>query len=372
MPITKPSVQRPWADSGTKTPPSDGRRNTGYVLNDIPTRAELNALLFEVTEAYRYLMKVGVALWDANETYGLNDRVVDPADARVYQLTNLTGLVSSTIPSNAPDNWSQFGMRLKADRGDYANPLSVFRDAGNRPRLVLDHYGLLTGGRIRQWHEVWDRDGAGLFGSTQKWSQTLNGGTIVNQGPTGGGGGSTIGGQHYRTMVVTPLLSATNSTLAEETFPNLVTGPDTMVVLETTMALDTVGTAKSLFKFGVATSFGGGNEVSLFKGSGDLNWRFGVPGVSAIDTGIAVAADTQYRVRIELIGANIVDTGSTPRANLFINDTPFHIDNPIADASFAKVLFGGTRQVSGGADERMAVGPIACTEVMFPNSSVLY
>src|SRR6185369_4659591 len=95
MATAKPTVKRPWADHGTKTAPSDGRRDTGYVLNDVPTRAELNALLSELTSLERYVMQTGISDWDSAETYAVNDIVRDATSGLIYKLTTTSGITAT-------------------------------------------------------------------------------------------------------------------------------------------------------------------------------------------------------------------------------------------------------------------------------------
>jgi len=369
MPITKPSVQRPWAEGGQRTPiPSDGRRNTGYVLNDIPTRAELNALLFEVTEAYRYLMKVGVSEWDANETYAVGDTVRDPTDLRIYQLRTLTGIVTSTRPGALPANWSQYGALMKPDIDAFTFPHVTFNDALNRQRFAIDHYGL-PAGQIREWQEVWDKDVGATFGGGAKWTQTLNGGAMSNRDP----GASSLDALDFRGLMVQGAPTVASCWFQETNF-SIRFHAGTLAVIEAAIALDTVGSNDHLFRIGVSDAFDSPTRgVYVEKAESDTHWQFTSAELGSIDAGTAPVANAYQRMRIELIGSSVADSGGNSLQHLFINGS--HVathTSGITAGSNLKIMFGGRRTTLSGLTVRGEVGPIRYRQAMFPTLSVVY
>jgi hypothetical protein len=368
MSTTKPTVQRPWADTGTKTPPNDGRRNTGYVLNDIPTRAEINALINELTRAERYLMQAGISEWDAAETYVVGDLVRDPGDGLHYRLMTTAGIDNSQQPHNQDGNWARWGHALRGSPGDWDTEIVSYHDARNaNRRWGIDHFGF-PGGQVIQWDEEWPYSDAGTFGGDLRWGTSTFGGTVGthNVGTTG------TNSRFFRSVLVTPDNTTTTSTYAIKKFATCLSNNDLALTIQCPLAFSAVGSNSILGFFGIGNNepVAGTNGIWVFRASGSTNWSLrasGGSGGSTVDTGVAPAANVYQRMKLIFVGANASDNGIA-RVSLLINGILVaHIDNPLAADAPLVPIFGANQLVTVGSPTSIAFGPIHYRQNMFPD-----
>lgn len=95
-------------------------------------------------------------------------------------------------------------------------------------------------------------------------------------------------------------------------------------VLETMVATGTItdASAHRLFMVGVQNNNGGAADrfVTLYNDNTFANWQLQVVGTSTVntDTGVAIAANTAYRLRLEMFGSAVNSSGNV-KIRLFIN-----------------------------------------------------
>src|SRR4051812_5623007 len=304
MPVTptatEPAVLPAWANAGAIATPSNGEINAGLGPEAVVGHGRFNWWMNFAMNGIRWLKKVGISRWHVEETYAVGD-VVRDSDNNVYQLQTLTGLNPAFSPSAQQPMWARFGTRLVPAIGDYSNELFAYRDAQNRRRLAVDHYGL-PAGQIRQWQEVWDRDTTQLFASGAKWAfANLGGGLCTNRGTSG----DSLDGDTFRTLRIQP--PATLDTMnVLEAFPCIRSSTGTTVTIEFLVATDTVGIGNNhTIQFGVLDVWSGTTRgVVVTKPSANANWLIFSPETGSLDTGIPPVANTYQRVRFEILGAN--------------------------------------------------------------------
>jgi hypothetical protein len=363
MATTKPTVQRPWADTGTKTPPNDGRRNTGYVLNDIPTRAEVNALINELTRAERYLMQTGISDWDAAETYVINDQVRDATSGLFYKLTSTSG-ITATRPGLLPNNWAPMHDVLRAIPGDFVTPLVAYQSALRNRGWGVDALAL-PAGQVRESIENWDLPLAAQFGASARWTSNLNGGTVDILTPGTVSGTAVRSPRFHAVRAMPPTGSAAATFIDKNTNCEVFMDDDLRVSLEVAVALSAIGANRTLVRFGLMDAMVGDTRgVSFGKGQADTNWKINSPEVLTFDGLVPPVANTYQRLRIELLGAN--QNNGTSIANFKIDGTLVgHLDNPVSNGAQLRPIFGAITQTTGGAAVAACFGPMRLRGNMF-------
>ena len=109
MAITKPSVLPPWAESGDAVQPTNAEIQTGWPAGATPpSRQRFNWILNYCMNGVRYLIRRGLADWDAAETYAIGDRVIGPTGATYQALTANT----NKTPASNPSDWVLWGLTL--------------------------------------------------------------------------------------------------------------------------------------------------------------------------------------------------------------------------------------------------------------------
>lgn len=362
MAVSRPQKKIPWADSGSVLAPSDGLLTTGYT-GPIKVGYRLwNWLFNHCMNGVQYLARSGMALWDTNTTYVVGDFVRDPNDLEIYQLRTLTGLNPALQPSNHSTNWTQVGMRLKDDVGTYGRPLFAFRDALNRSRWAIDHFGFPTG-RFVGWQEPWDKSIANLFASGAKWTETENTGAIVNDIA-----------DNFRTMRVAPGPGASTGSWFQETLPSVTSRDDLLCTVSAPVTMDTVGANRTLIQFGIANTFLGATR-GLFVGKSetDANWHFFSAEAGGIDTGVPPSANVFQEMRIEVIGNSVAESGSAKLAHLFIDGVLVATHtNALTSGTNVKVMFGAQTLTTGGAAVTTQIGPIDFRRARSPLADAVY
>lgn len=356
--MPKPTVQRPWADTGTKIAPSDGRRNTGYIHNDAPTWQELNALLNELTTLERYVMKVGISTWDAAETYGVGDIVRDTVDGELY-VCDIAAPVVGTRPGSAAAHWAPYYRRIRSIAGNLGQELVAWRNARSIRRFGVSHQGF-PGGQIYQWDENWDLPLGIQFDSTNtglaKWTSFLNGGTLATFPP----GNTGLLSPMFRTAVITPPTGSTSATFVRKSVSfEFFMSADTAIEIECAIAMSEIGANRTTLSFGLANAFAGASRgIVVGKAATDTSWQFSSAETGSIDTTVPPSANVFQILKIELLGANQSDSGIST-ANLFINGSPIaNSDLAVSNGALLFPVFGGVTTTTGGAAVPIAFGPI--------------
>lgn len=103
MAITKPAVLPPWAESGDAVQPTNAEIQSGWQAGSVPpSRQRFNWILNYCMNGVRYLVRRGLADWDAAETYAIGDRVIGPTGSTYQALTTNT----NKTPASNPSDWA--------------------------------------------------------------------------------------------------------------------------------------------------------------------------------------------------------------------------------------------------------------------------
>lgn len=103
MAITKPAVLPPWAESGDAVQPTNAEIQVGWPAGATPpSRQRFNWILNYCMNGVRYLVRRGLADWDADETYAIGDRVIGPTGSTYQALTANT----NKTPASNPSDWA--------------------------------------------------------------------------------------------------------------------------------------------------------------------------------------------------------------------------------------------------------------------------
>ena len=237
-------------------------------------------------------------------------------------------------------------------------PQLKFADVAGNVRHVVDHHGLEMGrvSEVRQdWLVGFSKNSNGKITDIPSWSVDINGaGTVDGVAPTTG--------TPWPYVVLTPGTSVADGPTLYMTQRNIGPTADLLAVLE--YAVTWTGSATCLITHGFG-NFGPGNTVyaQFRKANGGANWqaetRDGTT-LNTTDTGVAAVAGTQFRCRIELMGANL--TGG-PLVRFFINEaivaeigtnTPFHAGAFTPLTIFLTILAGDAIPTT------LAAGPVLC------------
>lgn len=106
MAITKPAVLPPWAESGDAVQPTNAEIQSGWQAGAVPpSRQRFNWILNYCMNGVRYLVRRGLADWDAAETYAIGDRVIGPTGSTYQALTANT----NKTPASNPSDWALWG-----------------------------------------------------------------------------------------------------------------------------------------------------------------------------------------------------------------------------------------------------------------------
>lgn len=285
------------------------------------TTAGAGALYLMQGLPYRVPMLAAVGA----EVKSANDNA---AWAAIVDLWNvLTAQASSSFP---------FGLALAEPAEAVVRPLLQFRDYKGHARTHIDHNGM-RGGQVSEWEEHWKGTAIGA-----EWSFD-----------TGGGDGAVSiadpdANFNQRGLVITTAVAAGTPTKLTSNYLNRIDN-DSLVTLEATIRTPASIAAGDPWDLGLIFSNGGaGNSrFDLYFSNASANWRARWMAAAVVvtntDTGVAVVAATNYRLKLELAGSNNTSqAANTMQARFFLNGALVATINVAAWASdVAKLAFGG-------------------------------
>jgi hypothetical protein len=210
------------------------------------------------------------------------------------------------------------------------SPLLVGRDPSTgAARSIVDHNGYRTG-QVSEWVEDWRTSGTT---EPAGWAfQASTSGTRAYSDP--------ISGFPYRHVLISTGTTAGSSPLLATNYITYIDADRTAVLewdLRTGADVDT-GSSMDLTTGWIFSNGGSNNHGVFFRFNPDVNANVlaEIAGSSTSQTssGVAVAINTTYRLRIEICGDN-AHAGSNFLARFFINGALVHsatFSSPVADA----------------------------------------
>ena len=109
---TKPTVLPAWGESAGGTDvlqPTNAEIQAGWPLSNVPpSRKRFNWILKYLAQGVRYMMQMGIPVWDSTEDYPVNARVMG-SDGKTYKAI-LTGI--NKDPTTQPTYWTRWGFTL--------------------------------------------------------------------------------------------------------------------------------------------------------------------------------------------------------------------------------------------------------------------
>jgi len=109
---TKPTVLPAWGESAGGVDvlqPTNAEIQAGWPLSNVPpSRKRFNWILKYLAQGVRYMMQMGIPVWDSTEDYPVNARVMG-SDGKTYKAI-LTGI--NKDPTTQPTYWTRWGFTL--------------------------------------------------------------------------------------------------------------------------------------------------------------------------------------------------------------------------------------------------------------------
>lgn len=195
--------------------------------------------------------------------------------------------------------------------------LLAFRDWKGQNRTTIDHLGY-RGGQVTEYEEHWKIAGTG---AQSGWTYTVaTAGTATSNDPTA----------TFRQRFLTLLAGAgvTNAITCNTEYLGFMDN-DSEIVFECTVQTGAISSTSDDFRIGLQFAGNGGNDFAFFNyANGTANWQAMVlvnnsfAGGGKIDSGVAVAANTLYRFRVECLGSNNTSQAAgTFQYKFYINGT---------------------------------------------------
>lgn len=131
---TKPTPLPAWAESAGGADvlqPSNAEIQAGWPLTSVPpSRKRFNWILKYLAQGVRYLMQMGIPLWDAAEDYPVNARVMG-SNGKTYKALQTS---INQDPTTATAYWQVWGTE---GRDDQLQLTTAFTTAGAAPNFTL-------------------------------------------------------------------------------------------------------------------------------------------------------------------------------------------------------------------------------------------
>lgn len=131
---TKPTVLPAWGESAGGADvlqPTNAEIQAGWPLSNVPpSRKRFNWILKYLAQGVRYMMQMGIPVWDATEDYPINARVMG-SDGKTYKALQTS---TNQSPVSAPTYWQLWGTD---GRDDQLQLTTAFTTAGTAPNFTL-------------------------------------------------------------------------------------------------------------------------------------------------------------------------------------------------------------------------------------------
>jgi len=131
---TKPTVLPAWGESAGGADvlqPSNAEIQAGWPLTNVPpSRKRFNWILKYLAQGVRYLMQMGIPLWDAAEDYPVNARVMG-SNGKTYRALQTS---INQDPTTATAYWALWGVD---GRDGQLQLTTAFTTAGTAPNFTL-------------------------------------------------------------------------------------------------------------------------------------------------------------------------------------------------------------------------------------------
>lgn len=131
---TKPTVLPAWGESAGGADvlqPTNAEIQAGWPLSNVPpSRKRFNWILKYLAQGVRYMMQMGVPLWDAAEDYPVNARVMG-SNGKTYKALQTS---INQDPTTATAYWQVWGTE---GRDDQLQLTTAFTTAGAAPNFTL-------------------------------------------------------------------------------------------------------------------------------------------------------------------------------------------------------------------------------------------
>ena len=119
---TKPTVLPAWGESAGGADvlqPTNAEIQAGWSLSNVPpSRKRFNWILKYLAQGVRYMMQMGIPVWDSTEDYPVNARVMG-SDGKTYKCI-LTGI--NKDPTTQPTYWTRWGFTLAELAAEQTTP----------------------------------------------------------------------------------------------------------------------------------------------------------------------------------------------------------------------------------------------------------
>lgn len=131
---TKPTVLPAWAESAGGADvlqPSNAEIQAGWPLSNVPpSRKRFNWILKYLAQGVRYLMQMGIPVWDSAEDYPVNSRVMG-SNGKTYKALQAS---TNQNPVSAPTYWQLWGTD---GRDDQLQLTTAFTTSGAAPNFTV-------------------------------------------------------------------------------------------------------------------------------------------------------------------------------------------------------------------------------------------
>lgn len=131
---TKPTVLPAWGESAGGADvlqPTNAEIQAGWPLSNVPpSRKRFNWILKYLAQGVRYMMQMGIPVWDSTEDYPINARVMG-SDGKTYKALQTS---TNQNPVSAPTYWQLWGTE---GRDDQLQLTTAFTTAGASGTFTL-------------------------------------------------------------------------------------------------------------------------------------------------------------------------------------------------------------------------------------------